>query len=120
MLRASKERFHPILTRSLGSSNLLLTHRSQHSIHLAYASRPPLRGRITSMFNVGESLQAALEAARERLSAAAQMIARANAGRDAGRGADAAMAQTARVALFSEALLAAEHARFEEIKAVTK
>jgi hypothetical protein len=30
------------------------------------------------------------------------------------------MAQTAVAAIFSEALLSAEHARFEEIKAVTK
>jgi hypothetical protein len=47
-------------------------------------------------------------------------VAQANAGGMSGRSADAAMAQTARAAIFEEALLNAEHARFEEIKAVTK
>jgi hypothetical protein len=72
------------------------------------------------MFDVGESLQEALATARERLSDAQRAVARANAGSDAGRSADAAMAETARAALFSEALLAAERARFEEIRTVTK
>jgi hypothetical protein len=72
------------------------------------------------MFDIGETLQDAFAVARERLCEAQQAIAHANAGSDAGRSADSAMAQTARAALFSEALLAAEHARFEEIKTVTK
>lgn len=72
------------------------------------------------MFDVGESLRAALDDARERLEDAQAAVARANAGGDAGRAADAAMARTARAAIFSEALLSAERARFEEIKAVTK
>jgi hypothetical protein len=72
------------------------------------------------MFDVGESLRDALAGARGRLSTAQAAVARANAGREAGRGADAAMAETAQAAIFSEALLSAERARFEEIKAVTK
>ncbi|MGA8533584.1 MAG: hypothetical protein WB615_05705 [Candidatus Tumulicola sp.] len=72
------------------------------------------------MFDVGDSLRSALESARERLHEAQAAVARANAGGTAGRAADAAMAQTAQAAIFSEALLSAEHARFQEIKAVTK
>jgi len=72
------------------------------------------------MFDVGSSLQPALAAARSRLLDAQTAIAQANAGRRAGRSADAAMAQTARAALFTEALLAAQRARLAEIKAVAK
>lgn len=72
------------------------------------------------MFDVGDSLRSALGAARDRLHDAQAAVARANAGGSAGRAADAAMAQTAQAAIFSEALLGAEHARFEEIKAVSK
>ncbi len=72
------------------------------------------------MFDVGSSLQPALASARSRLLDAQTAIAQANAGRRAGRSADAAMAQTARAALFTEALLAAQRARFAEIKAVAK
>jgi hypothetical protein len=72
------------------------------------------------MFDVGDSLRDALEGARDRLNDAQAAVARANAGGDAGRTADAAMAQTAQAAIFSEALLGAERARFEEIKTVTK
>lgn len=72
------------------------------------------------MFDVGESLRNALEDARRRLSEAQIAIAHSNAGTQAGRSADAAMAATAQAAIFTEALLAADRARFEEIKAVTK
>ena len=72
------------------------------------------------MFDVGESLRDALQDARSRLSDAQLQIARVNSGVAAGRSADAAMAQTAQAAIFTEALLGAEHARFEEIKAITK
>ena len=58
--------------------------------------------------------------ARERLHEAQAALADANAGKASGRSADLAMAQTARAAIFTEALLVAERARFEEIKAVTK
>lgn len=72
------------------------------------------------MFDVGASLRAALEQARERLSSAQAAVAHANAGGEAGRAADAAMAQTAQAAIFDEALLAATRARLAEIAAVTK
>ncbi|HYL26339.1 MAG TPA: hypothetical protein VEW74_00825 [Candidatus Nitrosotalea sp.] len=72
------------------------------------------------MFDVGDSLREALVAARVRLRDAQSSIASANAGNPAGRSADAAMAQAAQAALFTEALLVAEKARFAEIKAVTK
>jgi hypothetical protein len=71
------------------------------------------------MFDVAESLRGGLEAATQRLAQAQAMVARANAG-EGGRTADAAMAQTARAAIFDEALLGAMHARLEEVKAVTK
>lgn len=74
----------------------------------------------TSMFDVGESLRGALDNAHEQLRDAQADVARANAGGAAGRAGDAAMARTARAAIFSEALLEAEHARFAEIKAVSK
>jgi hypothetical protein len=72
------------------------------------------------MFDVGDSLRNGLARARTRLEDAQEAVTRANAGKEGGRSADAAMAQTAAAAIFSEALLSAEHARFEEIKAVTK
>jgi hypothetical protein len=72
------------------------------------------------MFDVGESLRDAFGDARLRLARAQHAVASANSGEANGRSADAAMAQTAGAAIFSEALLAAERARFAEIKAVTK
>lgn len=72
------------------------------------------------MFDVGDSLRYAFAAARERLHDAQASVALANSGTGIGRSADAAMAQTAQAAIFTEVLLAAERARFEEIKAVTK
>jgi hypothetical protein len=71
------------------------------------------------MFDVADSLRGGLQAAAERLAQTQARVARANAG-DGGRTADAAMAQTARAAIFDEALLGAMHARLEEVKAVTK
>jgi hypothetical protein len=71
------------------------------------------------MFDVAESLRGGLESAAARLQQAQSAVARANAG-EGGRTADAAMAQTARAAIFDEALLGAMHARLEEVKAVTK
>jgi hypothetical protein len=72
------------------------------------------------MFDVGHSLQGALENARSQLARAQGAVARANAGGSASRNADAAMAQTARAAIFSEALLSIERARFEAIKTVAR
>lgn len=72
------------------------------------------------MFDVAASLRPALDEARTRLNAAQAAVARANAGGDAGRAADAAMAQTAQAAIFDEALLAATRARLAEVSAVTK
>jgi hypothetical protein len=72
------------------------------------------------MFDVGESLRDAFESARARMRDAQAAVALANSGKQTGRSADAAMAQTAQAAIFTEVLLAAERSRFEEIKAVTK
>lgn len=72
------------------------------------------------MFDVGDTLQGALERARVELRDAQNRVAVANAGGTPGRGTDAAMARTAQAAIFTEALLSAEHARLEEIKAVTR
>lgn len=72
------------------------------------------------VFDVGDSLRDALDGARSRIRSAQLSVARGNAGIQTGRSADAAMAQTAQAAIFTEALLSAERARFEEIKAVTK
>ncbi|MFY9663592.1 MAG: hypothetical protein WAL67_10570 [Candidatus Cybelea sp.] len=72
------------------------------------------------MFDVGESLRDAFSNAESRLRDAQASVARANSGEEAGGSADAAMARTAQGAIFTEALLAAERARLEEIKAVTK
>ena len=72
------------------------------------------------MFDVSDGLQSALERARTGLRDAQTQVVRANAGGLAGRSADAAMASTAEAAIFTEALLSAEHARLEEIKSVTR
>ncbi|HVA34203.1 MAG TPA: hypothetical protein VNG31_08655 [Candidatus Baltobacteraceae bacterium] len=72
------------------------------------------------MFDVGESLRGALTQARDDLAAAQAAVARANAGGEPGRAADAAMARTAQAAIFTEALFEAQHARLAEIKSVTK
>jgi hypothetical protein len=71
------------------------------------------------MFDVGLSLRDAFLSAHARLRDAQASLARANAG-GLGRASDGAMAQTAQAAIFTEALLAAVRARFEEIKSVTK
>jgi hypothetical protein len=72
------------------------------------------------MFDVGDSLRDAVAAAHTMLRDAQAAVARANSGAMPGRSADAAMAQTAQAAIFTEALLGAARARFEEIKAVAK
>jgi hypothetical protein len=72
------------------------------------------------MFDVSDSLRDALAGASSRLRNAQAAVAEANSGKAAGRSADAAMAMTAQAAIFTEVLLSAERARFEEIKAVTK
>ncbi|HEY2475689.1 MAG TPA: hypothetical protein VGI19_12945 [Candidatus Cybelea sp.] len=72
------------------------------------------------MFDVADSLQTAMAQARDELRAAQLSLARANSGQIPGRRADAAMAQTARAAIFSEALLTVAHARLAEMKAVAK
>jgi hypothetical protein len=72
------------------------------------------------MFDVGESLRAAFEMARERLQSAQSSVVAANAGKRNGRSADAAMAETAQAAIFTEVLLSAERSRLAEIKAVAK
>lgn len=72
------------------------------------------------MFDVGDSLRNAFDEAGARLRDAQRAVAVANAGGNAARSADAAMAQTAQAAIFTEALLGTERARLEEIKAVTK
>jgi len=71
------------------------------------------------MFDVTASLKSGLASAQQRLSQAERWVTRANAGA-ADRSADAAMAQTARAAIFKEALLGAVHARLAELKSVTK
>jgi len=58
--------------------------------------------------------------ARERLHGAQTSVALANAGKQNGRSADAAMAAVAQAAIFTEVLLCAQRARLAEIKAVTK
>ena len=72
------------------------------------------------MFDVGLSLRDAFASARTQLREAQTQLARAGAGDAPERSADLAMAQTARSAIFTEALLAAVRARFEEIKSVAK
>lgn len=71
------------------------------------------------MFDVAESLRTGLDTAATRLRDAQAAVAQANAGHNS-RSTDAAMAQTARAAIFNEALLSAMHERLNEIKAVTK
>lgn len=71
---------------------------------------------MKGMFDVGDSLRDAFDGARERLHAAQYAVAKAGAGDGGGRSAGTAMAATAEAAIFSEALVAAERARFEEIK----
>jgi hypothetical protein len=72
------------------------------------------------MYDVGDSLREALDGARTRMRDAQSAVALANSGEKSGRFADAAMAKTVQAAIFTEVLLTAERARFEEIKAVTK
>jgi hypothetical protein len=72
------------------------------------------------MFDVGESLRSPLVDARMALRGAQAAVAAVNAGASGGRAFGAAMAATAQAALFTEALLAAQHARLEELKAVTR
>jgi hypothetical protein len=72
------------------------------------------------MYDVADSLREAFADARDRLREAQVSVARANSGEASSRRADAAMAATAQAAIFTEALLAAERARFAAIKSVTK
>jgi hypothetical protein len=72
---------------------------------------------LVGMFDVGDSLAPALRSAQQQFDTASEQTARANA---TGAGSDAAMTATAHAALFSEALLAALHARLAEVKAATK
>jgi hypothetical protein len=72
------------------------------------------------MFDVGDSLRDALAAGRDWLLEAQAAVARANAGNASSRSAGAAMAQTAQAAIFTEALLSAERARFEAIKVASR
>jgi hypothetical protein len=71
------------------------------------------------MFDPGFSLRSAFATARAQLRAAQADVARADAG-NLGRSAESAMARTAQAAIFTEALLAAVRARFQEIKSVSK
>jgi hypothetical protein len=71
------------------------------------------------MFDVADSLRGALDGAHRDLLAAQAAVAR-SAIAGGNRSADAAMAQTAQAAIFTQALLEAEHARLAEIKAVAK
>jgi hypothetical protein len=75
---------------------------------------------LESMFDVGDSLRDALVAGRARLLEAQTAVARANVGDDGGRSAGAAMAKAAEAAIFTEALLSAERARFEAIKTASR
>ena len=71
------------------------------------------------MDHAESSLLPPLDAARARLAQAQDAVARASVG-GPGRSGDAAMAATAAAATFEEALLAAQHARFAELKSVAK
>ncbi len=75
---------------------------------------------LEGMFDVGDSLRDALAAGRDRLLEAQATVARANAGDKGGRSAGAALAQAAEAAIFTEALLTAERARFEAIKTASR
>lgn len=72
------------------------------------------------MFDVGLSLRDAFATARSQLHDAQARLAHAGAGDGPERSAELAMAQTARGAIFTEALLATVRARFEAIKSVAK
>jgi hypothetical protein len=72
------------------------------------------------MFDVGNSLRGALATGHARLLEAQAAVARNNAADDGGRSAGAAMAQAAQAAIFTEALLMAEHARFEALKTASR
>ncbi len=91
-----------------------------HRVHLGYARRSLLDATLAAMFDIGDSLRDAIGDARMRLESAQGAVARANSGEAEGRSADAAMARTAQAAIFMEALLGAQRARLEEIKAVAK
>ncbi|MBV8373103.1 MAG: hypothetical protein JOY69_07560 [Candidatus Eremiobacteraeota bacterium] len=65
-------------------------------------------------------MQNALARSGDRLRDAQAAVVRANAGGNAGRAADAAMAQAAQAAIFSEVLINAERARLAEIKAAAR
>lgn len=69
--------------------------------------------------DVAPQLQSALGEARARLNSAAWAAARAQTALG-GPVSDRAMATLAQSAIFSEALLAAMHARLAELKSVTK
>jgi hypothetical protein len=71
------------------------------------------------MFDVTDSLRSALDGAHHDLLTAQAAVARAAAANHGGS-VDAAMAAAARAAIFTEALLEAQHARLAEIKSVTK
>ena len=58
--------------------------------------------------------------ARTTISSPRKLPSRRAAAGNGGRSVDAAMAGTAQAAIFTEALLEAEHARLAEIKSVTK
>ena len=64
-------------------------------------------------------LLAAARTARDRMESLARATARANT-RGAGGDGQRTMAAAAREAIFADALLAAVHARFEELKAASK
>ncbi|HEY8297203.1 MAG TPA: hypothetical protein VIG32_04180 [Candidatus Baltobacteraceae bacterium] len=71
------------------------------------------------VFDIAAPLMQGLANARDRLTAAAAATARAQTVPGAPQ-TDAAMADVAERAVFTEALLAATHARLEELKTVTK
>jgi hypothetical protein len=71
------------------------------------------------MFDVADSLREGFADADERLRTAQQTLARAQV-RGGGRDADAAMANVAGGIIFTEALLAATRARFQEIQSAAK
>ncbi|HEY9084347.1 MAG TPA: hypothetical protein VIN40_00180 [Candidatus Tyrphobacter sp.] len=70
------------------------------------------------MFDVADSLRGGFDDADRRLMAAQRAVARAQIG--GGDGGDAAMAQSARAVIFSEALLGATRARLQEIQTAAK
>lgn len=70
------------------------------------------------MFDVADSLRGAFADADRQLRAAQRAVAHANAA--GGQAVDAAMAQAARSAIFTEALLGATRARLQEIQMAAK